>query len=121
MSYIMNEMDCGRAMEQLDIYLDRELSADERLGLDQHLETCEACKLELAIRTGLREKLRSAVRGTGAPADLRERITATLLETPVARPPAGQWQKWVSAIAAAVLITTGVSVAYQLGHLRITT
>lgn len=121
MSYTMNQMDCGRAMEQLDFYLDRELSAAERSELDRHLETCEACALELTNRTELREKLRSAIRGIGAPNSLRDRITATLGETPAYTPHARQWQKWASAIAATVLITTGVSVAYQLGHLRMTT
>lgn len=120
MNNILNDMDCGRAMERMDTYLDRELAAAEREALDRHLETCQPCAEELRNRTVLRGRIRAAVRGMEAPADLRARIVAATQETPAAGQPARRWHRWAAGIAAAVMVMVGGGIVYELGHLRFT-
>jgi anti-sigma factor (TIGR02949 family) len=114
-----NGMDCGRAMEQLDFYLDQELTAAEQGELNGHLDQCALCNRELTRRRELRDRLRSAVRGVAASDALRERIALDIRRTPAVRP-RSEWQRWGAAAAAAVLIVVASATAYQLGHLRFT-
>jgi anti-sigma factor (TIGR02949 family) len=110
---------CERVLDLLDPYMDRELGTAETDEVSQHLSTCEACKRELDARTSSRERLRSAVRSISASPELRDRITRTIRSTPAAqRLP----MYWTMSIAAAVtLAMLGGVVAYELGHLRMTT
>ena len=115
-----NDLNCGRAIEQLDFYIDRELAAGEREELDRHLESCEPCTREAKTRIELRDRVRSAVRGTEAPAALRARIAGEISRTPAPRPRPSQWRQWSVGIAAAVMVMVASGTAYQLGHLRLT-
>lgn len=36
-------IDCELALKQIFQFVDRELSADERAAMDQHLHTCQSC------------------------------------------------------------------------------
>jgi anti-sigma factor (TIGR02949 family) len=61
---------CERVAEALDIYLDRELPADEMNAIAKHLEQCPDCARELGERQAFRARLRAAARSTPVPADL---------------------------------------------------
>ncbi|MDX2154205.1 MAG: hypothetical protein SFV54_25925 [Bryobacteraceae bacterium] len=63
----------------------------------------------------LRDRLRAAVRRTETPPFLEARIRANLRATPA---PA-RWRSWALA-ATAALVVLAAGVAYQLGHLRLT-
>ena len=52
---------CRDIREDLGAYLDRELSGPVRLQVAQHLEICQACALEAASLTELRDVLQSSV------------------------------------------------------------
>jgi anti-sigma factor (TIGR02949 family) len=119
MNKSINEMDCGRAIEQLDFYIDHELTAGEREEMDRHLQACEPCMREARNRTALRDRLRSAVRGVTARGDLRDRISEEIRRTPASRP-ASQWRTWGVGMAAAVALAVAGGTAYELGHLRFT-
>ncbi len=115
----MNEY-CGRAIDRLDSYLDRELTASEMSEVQNHLAECAPCRDEFAAKNQLRDRLRVAAR-SAAPAsdDLRSRIAAQIKATPAPRK-APVYAKWMIAAAATVaLAVTGV-IGYQLGHLRLT-
>ena len=114
------EQACERVRELLDFYMDRELNGSETAQVSEHLSSCEACKSELDARTSTRERLRSAARSINASPELRDRISRTIRSTPAGthhRP-----VRWTMSIAAAIaLAVLGGGIAYQLGHLRITT
>lgn len=120
MSVKTTEMNCGRVIDLLDLFLDRELTADDRTRLTAHVETCGECAGELNRRSQERARLRSAVGSIAAPAELRERIVADIRRRPEPQP-RSHWQSWGAGIAAAAMLTAGLGVAYQLGHIRLTT
>ena len=67
----------------------------------------------------LREQLQRAVRSQEVPPFLEARIRANVFaERPPAQP---RWSRQWVALAAAALLTMGGAIAYQLGHLRVTT
>ena len=65
----------------------------------------------------LRERLRHAVGSEAVPPYLEARIRNTIRASQ--RRPA--WMRWLVPVAAAALICLGAVIAYQLGHLRLTT
>jgi hypothetical protein len=113
------EKACERVRELLDFYMDHELNGSETAQVSEHLSSCEACKSELEARSSARGRLRSAVRSINASPELRDRITHTIRSTPATAP---RPLYWTMSIAAAIaLAVLGGGIAYQLGHLRVTT
>lgn len=110
---------CERILDLLDLYMDLELEASGAEQISQHLSSCEACRSEHAARVATRERLRVAVRSTELSPDLRERILGRLGSAP---PSPRRPMHWTLSVAAAIgLLMLGGGIAYQLGHLRITT
>jgi anti-sigma factor (TIGR02949 family) len=113
------EQACERVREQLDCYMDDELDVSETAQISEHLAGCETCKSELDARTSTRDRLRLAVRSVDASPELRDRITRAIRSTP---PASSRPMYWTMSIAAAIaLAVLGGGIAYQLGHLRVTT
>lgn len=65
----------------------------------------------------LRERLKNAVRAEAPPPFLEARIRSTIRT--VERKPS--WTQRLMPVAAAVVVCAGMTIAYQLGHLRLTT
>ena len=63
------------------------------------------------------ERLRMAVRSVSAPPGLETRIRSSIRE----QRRQGAWGRYFLPVAAALLVSLGGTIAYQLGHLRVTT
>jgi hypothetical protein len=106
-------MNCDQIIELLDLKMD---DAPENPEVARHLETCEACSRILANRVALRDRLRAAVRHTATPMDLQSRIHRSIASENRSSP-----LPWPSlALAAAILLTAGLTGWYRNGHLRLT-
>jgi anti-sigma factor RsiW len=58
-------MPCRDVRELADSFLARELPAETRDEMRRHLETCPACRADLAAQRALRESLRRGFRHAG--------------------------------------------------------
>ena len=78
-------MPCEAVEVELSAYLDGELSAEERVGLEAHLRTCQACKSTLADLELVKTTL-AAIPKVKAPAGLAANIHREVAcEKPIAR------------------------------------
>ena len=114
---MINNHACARAMRQLDLYLDNEAGAatDE---IRQHLATCAACAGEVEARQQLKSRVRTAVLASApAPPFLESRIRNRIRMTPRK----SGWVRFAVPVAAALAVCITGVVAYELGHLRLTT
>ncbi len=70
---------CAEVDAHLDEYLDRELSAEDVVLLEQHFRECPPCntKLELAVRLKV---LLARACGTVTPQNLRQRVIKRITE-----------------------------------------
>lgn len=110
---------CARTLKHLDAFIDRELDSRTAAAVEQHVHECGACSAEMQLRSTLRERLRSATRNDAPSPFLQTRVLARLRRQE--RPsPWLQRSAWAPTAAALLLMTVGLSVAYQLGHLRFT-
>jgi mycothiol system anti-sigma-R factor len=66
-------MNCSEAVERLNQYLDRELSAQEIVEVKQHLEACPPCLQMFHYEEHMRRLVRQAC-CESAPESLRMRI-----------------------------------------------
>ena len=102
-------MNCDFPRTALHGYLDGELDAARSAEFERHLEICRECANSLATEESLRSALQHAGLYDHTPAVLRKKIRAELQA--LANVPAAQriptW-RWL-AVAAAILIVTGVS------------
>ena len=114
-----NGPECERAVKLLDSYLDRQLPGDAVAELEQHVQQCPACARELAVRRTMRTQLQTAVRSISAPPELQVKIRMAIRES-VSPRSAWLWGRLVP-VGTAAMIALGLLIAYQLGHLRLTT
>lgn len=114
------ESTCKTTLRNMDAYLDNELGTQAAAALRQHVDECAACAREVNLRRQLRARLRQAASGEGPSAFLETRVRAALRQHERRTSPWMQRSRWVPAAVAALMLTLGLSVAYQLGHLRFT-
>lgn len=88
-------MSCKEKGQLLHAYVDGELELAAALELEDHLQSCAACRASLARLDALRAALRRHVEADGAPASLRERLQARFAP----RAPRPSW-RWGLALAA---------------------
>jgi anti-sigma factor (TIGR02949 family) len=69
---------CEDALRRLDEYVDRTLSTDEVVRVEEHLTQCEACASEYRFESTFVREVRNKLRRIKAPADLLARISARL-------------------------------------------
>jgi anti-sigma factor (TIGR02949 family) len=69
---------CLETVRRLDDYLDRELSASERLEVERHLETCDRCLARFQFEAAVLDELRTKLRRVSAPDTLAERLRNAL-------------------------------------------
>ena len=105
-------MDCEKARQLLDAYIDGELSAGDMRALEDHAMACEECKRELEAAKLLRDTL----------ADLDEEITVPLkaqaawrsaVRAEAKRKNMRKWQRIAYAAAAALVLVVGATAAFR--------
>ncbi len=80
------DITCLKATEYIHDSLDGRLDAQLTGPLRTHLDRCALCRLELSMFEGVKTSLRTRLKKTPAPADLRRTILETLSASPA---PAG--------------------------------
>jgi anti-sigma factor RsiW len=90
-------VDC-RSLDVLDAYLDRELEPADSASVRDHLDTCAACRQQLARREALGRLVRQAPYYP-APPGLRARLAQS-------RRPAPWKSRWLAVAAAVVMIAS---------------
>jgi anti-sigma factor (TIGR02949 family) len=82
----VNRVTCEEAFRQLDDYLDRELAADERRLIEEHLAICTSCLREFTFEGSVLDGVRGKLRRVAVPPELLARITADLARAAEAEP-----------------------------------
>ena len=96
-------MECRDAKQLIMERLDGELPAEENVRLEEHLAACDACTRELAQQRRLIDGIKALPR-VPAPADLAQRVNATIARETVRRPGRGAWVRRYGAMAASIAI-----------------
>jgi len=110
-------MECRDVREMADSFLGDELLTETNHEILRHLASCPACRADLALRRELREGIRRAFQRApdlaASPefvARLRTTLQSHVHQTP-ARRAVQSWGWW--ALAASLLLATGLGVAYR--------
>jgi len=78
-------MNCKSVQSRLSAYLDRELGGDELLQMRAHMSLCRECRCEAEGLRALKSLL-GGIECPEPPADLPQRLTATVLRERCERP-----------------------------------
>ena len=71
----MSEISCHEVLEQIEVYLDRELPDDAKCGeIKAHLEGCGPCMDRAEFRIGLKSLIAEKCGCQSVPADLVDRV-----------------------------------------------
>jgi anti-sigma factor (TIGR02949 family) len=70
--------DCEEALRRLEDFLDRELTPEEMILVQAHLDTCTACTERFAFERQVLDGLRDKIRRISLPPDLRASISRSL-------------------------------------------
>ena len=111
---------CERVLGLIDAYIDNELLVETNVDVLQHMQGCPRCAAELNLRSALKKRVRAAGQTTDATPEFQLRIHDVLREAAKSAR-SRVWPPAMMAVAAAAAGIMGVSIAYQLGHLRLTT
>jgi len=101
-------MNCKSVQGRLSAYLDRELGGDELLQMRAHMSTCRDCRCEAEGLRALKSLL-GGIECPEPPADLSQRLTATVLRERSERP--------VRTIRISALMFAGVTACSMLATL----
>jgi anti-sigma factor (TIGR02949 family) len=74
----LNRYTCEEAFRRLDDYLDRELTPDETVLVQQHLEICAGCAREFNFEASVLRGVRDKLQQIDVPASLQSRILGVL-------------------------------------------
>ena len=74
----LNRYTCEEAFRRLDDYLDRELSTEETVLVNEHLEICAGCAREFTFESSLLRGVRDKLRQIELPPSLQARILGVL-------------------------------------------
>ena len=69
---------CEEMLRRLDDYLDRELSAEEIVRVEEHLQECEACIREFGFEASVIRAVRAKLREVEVPQSLADRVAMSL-------------------------------------------
>jgi anti-sigma factor RsiW len=113
-------MDCREVRALADAYLSGRLPVETRTALDNHLETCPACRAEIDARRAERIRLQAAFAGAGSLAPTEEflnRLTTRLQEQETRSPSRRDWlRSWWTLAAGVVLAAGGGLVTRRVVH-----
>lgn len=99
----------GMGRDELDAFVDGELSADAQREFDAHLRACSSCASDIANRVQLKSAVKRAGRRFAASADFRRKIENRVL------PRKRNWSAgWIPAVAAAAVIL--IAAVWMLGR-----
>lgn len=73
-----NRYTCEQMFRVLDDYLDRELSPEEMLRVEEHLATCAQCASEYGFEGALLDGLKEKIRRIEVPQSAVDRVTEAL-------------------------------------------
>ena len=107
-------MECRQVRKLLSAHIDRELGVPDAIEIDEHLQTCPACRDEHARQAALRAAIRKQAVYFAAPGYLENRIKAALpaqTQSPVQPVKRSSWN-WLSLGTALASLT---AVAWSLG------
>jgi hypothetical protein len=106
---------CFGSEQDLDLYLSRELTPEDKTVRQSHLAACPACANLVAQRQAMRDRLRAAVAVT-APAGLEYRIRQGL-----SKKPRSAWSAWMLIpVSAFALLAAILPYEYSQGRFRLT-
>jgi anti-sigma factor (TIGR02949 family) len=77
----MNEpthLNCRQCVERLDDFVDRELTEEDMVLVEQHLAACVGCAREFRFEGAVIESIKVTLRRVQAPASLIDRIRKNL-------------------------------------------
>ena len=117
-------MDCNSCRDRMHAYLDQELDLPGVVAIDQHLAACPACKQFFARHSALQSAVRQHANYFTAPAELADRVRATVGAVAAADParppkpagargPFGQWLGLGAAVAAAAVVSWTAAIQYS--------
>lgn len=75
-----HETDCRNVLAEVYLYLDLECSEQRRDLIRHHLDECSPCLREYGIEQEVKALVARCCRNETAPAELRERLRARLVE-----------------------------------------
>jgi mycothiol system anti-sigma-R factor len=78
----LSPTDCEHVLRQLELYLDGELVAVERVEIERHLGGCSPCTGHSEFQRRLKEMLRDKCGCREVPAELEARLRAMLSAPP---------------------------------------
>lgn len=104
-------MKCRECLENLDLYIDGELSEAEKKAVENHIEECESCKAEFEALSGIIAGLQS-LEGEPLPEGFDESLREKLeqISLPVSQTSKMRGLKpysWMAYIAASLLVLAG--------------
>lgn len=73
-----DNVDCQKAIERLDDYVDRALNEDDIRAIETHLSACPPCAKEFDFERSVIAQIKRRVADVNAPADLKSRVLARL-------------------------------------------
>jgi anti-sigma factor (TIGR02949 family) len=74
---VIKNFDCEQALKRLLEYVDRELTDDDREGVEHHLRTCRSCFSRMDFERQLKGKIHDLSRETVSPS-AEDRIKALI-------------------------------------------
>ena len=75
----LNRSNCEEAFRRLDDYLDRRLSPQEMLLIEEHLRICDWCTREFNFETSVLYGLKRKLRQIELPPDLVAKVLSNIL------------------------------------------
>jgi Putative zinc-finger len=111
---VFGQSNCERVRRYLDSYISNELLVESNLEVLRHIEQCSACSQELETRVRIRASLQAAARREELPPGLEKKIRREIR----ARSPVRLWPfdlslRWISAVAALLLISTATWIVWR--------
>jgi mycothiol system anti-sigma-R factor len=76
-----HETDCSEVLAEVWLFLDHECDAARRKLLERHLDECQPCLAEYGLDEKLKKLLATKCAGDRAPAELKERLRASIRQT----------------------------------------
>ena len=105
-------MECDRARELIDAYVDRELAVELSAEMQLHIESCAACRALHEDRRALSAHLKEPALYATAPERLQRRIADAIAaeSSPTSlRPARRQWLQLAAACVAAAVLGSGTT------------
>jgi len=103
------QRNCEKVRRYLDSYISNELLVESNLEVLRHIEQCSACSQELETRVRIRTSVQVAARREEVPPGLEQKIRREIRErSPVRLWPFDFSLRWMSAVAALLLISTAI-------------